>query len=74
MPPSTVSELTLDEFKRLVREIVVETLSEMLPDPDAGLELNEDIRRELLDSITAVRAGEKTIPAREVAAGLGLNW
>ena len=48
MTPSKVADLTIDEFRNLVRAVVIQTLSEMLGDPDEGLELRDDFAEELL--------------------------
>ena len=69
-----VADLTVDEFRQLVREVVIQTLSEALGDPDEGLELRDDFAIELRRSLAAVEAGGKTVPAQEVAARLGLTW
>ena len=42
MTQTTVADLTIDEFKDLVREAVAQTLGEMLGDPDEGLELRDE--------------------------------
>ncbi len=70
----TVADLTIEEFKALIREVVVQTLSEMLGDPDEGLELNDDFQIELRQSLAAVQEGAKTKPAHDVAERLGLTW
>lgn len=69
-----IGDLTIDEFRELIREVVVQTLSEMLRDPDEGLELREDFAAELRRSLEAVEAGGETVPAQEVAERLGLTW
>ncbi len=74
MGGSKVADLTIDEFRELVREIVIQTLFEMLGDPDQGLELREDLTEELRRSLGAVQAGGKTVPVKEVAQRLGLTW
>ena len=74
MADSKVADLTVQEFKELVREIVIQTLLEMLGDPDEGLELRDDFAAELQRSLAAVEAGDKTIPVQEVATRLGLTW
>jgi hypothetical protein len=71
---SRVADLTVDEFKGLVREVVTQTMVELFGDPDEGLELREDIKANLRRSLAAVQAGGKTIPAEVVAARLGLDW
>ena len=74
MAHSTVADLSIDEFKKLVREIVIQTLSEVLGDPDEGLELRDDFKVNLQRSLAAVEAGGKTIPAHDVSGKLGLTW
>jgi len=74
MAHSTVADLTVDEFKNLIREVVAQTLAEVLGDPDEGLELRDDFRIALQRSLASVEAGGKTMPAQEVAAKLGLSW
>ncbi len=74
MARSKIADLTIDEFRELVREVVIQTLSEMLGDPDEGLELHDDFAKELQRSLAAVKAGGKTVPVEEVAERLGLTW
>jgi hypothetical protein len=74
MAYATVADLTVDQFKALMREVVIQTLSEVLGDPDEGLELRDDIKVKIQQSLAAVKAGAKIIPAEEVAARLGLTW
>jgi len=74
MAHSTVADLTVDEFKNLIREIVIQTFTEMFGDPDEGLELDDEFKLELQRSLATVETGGQTIPAQEVAARLGLTW
>ena len=77
MTEPRVADLTIQEFKELIREVVIETLetlAEVLEDPDEGLELREDILQRLERSLAEVESGAKTIPAEEVAKRLGLSW
>jgi len=69
-----VADLTIDEFRALVQEVVIQTLSEMMSDPDEGLELRDDFVEELKQTIADVKAGGKTVPAQKVAERLGLTW
>ena len=71
---SKVADLTIDEFRDLVRAVVIQTLSEMLDDPDEGLELRDDFAEELRDSLAAVETGSKTVSAQRVSEKLGLTW
>ncbi len=74
MAMQTISDLTIDEFKLLIKKTVIETLSEMLTDPDSGYDLQPAIEERLKESSTALQNGVKTIPADQVAAELGLEW
>ena len=66
-----VSNLTVDELKKLIREEIRHTLTEMLTDPDEGQKLRDEFTNELRRSLADVEAGGKTISAQEVAAKLG---
>jgi len=74
MADSTVAELTVDQFTDLLRQVVIQTLTEVLGDPDEGLELRSDMQARIQRSLAAMQAGTPTIPAQEVAAQLGLTW
>ena len=71
---SKVADLTIDELRDLIRAVVIQTLSEMLGDPDEGLELRDDFAEELLGSLAAVETGSETTSAQQVAEKLGLTW
>ena len=55
MLDTQVSDLTVAEFKALVREVLKETLGEILADPDEGLELTEDFKSELRSSLKSIK-------------------
>jgi len=74
MSSQKVASLTVDELKKLIREEVKQTITEMFIDPDEGLELREEFRSELERSLAEVEAGGKTISGHEIAARLGLHW
>jgi len=69
-----ISDLTVDEFRSLVRDIVRETLNEMLTDPDEGLALQDGLEDALHRSIKAVNEGAPTYDASDAAKKLGLEW
>jgi hypothetical protein len=69
-----VAELTVDESRYIIQEAMEQKLSEMLGDPDEGLELREEIKARLQRSLEAERRGVRGIPTQEVAAQLGLEW
>ena len=73
--PDTVSELTVDELKQLVRSAVREALDDLLPDPDSDLELHDGVVDYLRDSLAQEAQGRSTrIAADQVATELGLTW
>jgi hypothetical protein len=69
-----ISDLTVDEFRSLVRDIVRETLNEMLTDPDEGLALQDGLEDALRRSIKAVNEGAETYDADDAAKKLGIEW
>ena len=73
MVQQKVSDLTVDELRAIIREAVIETLSDFTKDPDEGLELREDFALKLEASIKAVEAGQPTISAEEADRLLGLS-
>jgi hypothetical protein len=74
MAVSNVADLTIDEFRRLIKEVVTQPILELLGDPDEGLELQEDIEERLQRSLIDAQASGETRPAQDVAARLGLEW
>ena len=70
MNPSRIAELTVSEFKDLVREAMTESFADLLGDPDEGLVLRDEFAEELRRSLAAVSAGGKTSSLSEVAARL----
>lgn len=74
MIQSSVADLTVDEFKGLIKEVVSQTILEMLGDPDEGLEMRDEIKERLQRSLAVSQADLKRIPAENVAAKLGLEW
>ncbi len=66
-----IKDLGVDEFKALIEEVVEEKLEEMLGDPDQGLELKPEVKKQLQRSLTAKAKG---VPVEKVASDLGLEW
>lgn len=73
MTQATIADLSVDEFKRLIHDVVIQTFSEMLGDPDEGLELRDEFKLELQRALATAET-HKTTPAHAVAARLGLTW
>jgi hypothetical protein len=61
-----VADLSVDELRTLIQEVVTQTIETLLLDPDEGLELREDIRSALLHSLETVQAGDETLPMEEI--------
>lgn len=74
MAYSNVADLTVEELRSLIKEVVTQTLLDMFGDPDEGLELQENVEERLRQSIANIQAGGETIPAQDVATKLGLEW
>lgn len=74
MSYTKVADLSIDDFKSLIRETVAQVIIDMLDNYDEGLELREDLSAKLRQSLTEVQIGGKTTPAHESAAKLGLEW
>ena len=72
MDNTKVADLTVEEFRSVIRETVAQTLAELLSDPDEGLALREELNSELLAALKEPKAQYKT--AQTVADKLGLDW
>ena len=55
MADPRVADLSIVEFKALVRESVAESIAELLGDPDEGLSLRDDFAEELRQSLGGPR-------------------
>ena len=73
MVNAKVADLTVDELKSLIRQVMEETLVDMLGDPDEGLELREEFKVALERSVKGVKEGGKTYSVEETAKRLGLE-
>ena len=63
-----VTDLTIDELKKLIREVVDEKFKEILFDPDNGLELRDEVEQRLKVSL----ASKERISLEEVKERLRL--
>jgi len=70
----TVKDLSIEELRALIADVVEQTLRELLGDPDAGLELRPEVRERLLRTLNQPRESRRTVPASEVARHLGADW
>jgi len=62
-----IADLTPEELRDILREVIEEKLKEFLFDPDYGLELREEIEQRL----TASLASKERISLEEVKQRLG---
>ena len=67
MASPRIADLTVNEFKELVRESVVQSITGLLGDPDEGLRLREDFAGQLQRSLAEVEAGGRTTSLSDVA-------
>ena len=65
-----VKELSVEQLKAVIQETVEEKLYEILGDPDQGLELKNEVRERLKQSLVAKGKG---IPFEQVARELALE-
>ncbi|MBI4181233.1 MAG: hypothetical protein HY528_04810 [Chloroflexi bacterium] len=68
-----VKELTLEQLKTLIDEAVEDKLTEILGDPDRGLELTDKAKCEIEEALAALKRGEEGIPLEELAREMGIN-
>jgi len=69
-----VKELSVEQLRTLIQEAVEEKLQEILGDPDQGLEIKDEVKERLKQSLTAEEHGERGIPIEQVAKDIGLDW
>ena len=70
----TVKDLSVEELKAVIGEVVEEKLREILSDPDTGLALRPEIRERLLRDLQVPQEEGQNIPAAELARRRGLEW
>jgi hypothetical protein len=68
----TVADMTTEELKEMLGELIEAKLSDFLGDPDQGLELRETVRERLELQQSAVARGERGESFDDVARRLGL--
>jgi hypothetical protein len=65
-----LSQLSQNQFNELVRGIVDDRLRELLGDPDLGLQLGDDLRARLKESLSS----KERLSGEDIADQLGLRW
>ena len=70
----SVKDLTEDELKSLIAQVVEDKLQDLLGDPDVDLHLRPDIQQRLHRSLDQPSPSRRTVTAAAVARRLGLEW
>ena len=70
----TVKDLSIEELKTIIGEVVEEKFREILSDPDTGLALRPEIRERLLRDLEKPQTAGENIPVAELARRRGLEW
>ena len=65
-----ISQLSQEEFRKLVHSMVDDRLRELLGDPDLGLQLGDGLRARLKASLSS----QERLSGEDVADKLGLRW
>jgi len=68
----TVAQMTKEELKGMIADLIEEKLIELVGDPDEGLPLRKALRDRLLRQRRGTARGERGEPLTEVARRLGL--
>ncbi len=69
-----VKDLTVEELKELIREVLDEFIEEVSADPDEGKSIKSEIQQELLKRKHLRQTGEnKLVTSQEVMKELGIE-
>jgi len=70
----SVKDLSVEELKAVIGEVVEEKLREILSDPDAGLAMRPEVRERLTKDLQEPQQEGENILAAELARRRGLEW
>lgn len=65
-----ISQLSQEQFKKLLHGMIDDRLRELLGDPDIGLRLGDGLRARLKESLSS----KERLSGEDVAEQLGLRW
>ncbi|HSS31263.1 MAG TPA: hypothetical protein VLL06_09620 [Nitrospiraceae bacterium] len=65
-----ISQLSQEQFKKLLHGMIDDRLRELLGDPDLGLQLGDSLRARLKESLSS----KERLSGEDVAEQLGLRW
>lgn len=66
----TVAQMTEQELRALVGEVVEEKLAELVHDPDEGLDLAPELQARLERQMEQVRKGERGVALEDILPSL----
>lgn len=66
----TVAQMTEQELRALVGEVVEEKLAELVHDPDEGLDLEPELQARLERQMEQVRKGERGVALEDILPSL----
>jgi hypothetical protein len=69
-----VKDLSIEQLKTLIGEVVEEKFREILIDPDQGLTVRPEVEERLLRDLQQPQQEGENIPAAELARRRGLEW
>jgi hypothetical protein len=70
----TVKDLSIEQLRAVIGEVVEEKLREILGDPDAGLAIRPEVLDRLTKDLQEPHREGENIPAAELARRRGLEW
>ena len=70
---TTVSQMTVDELRDLIGDVVQEKLSALFTDDEDDLEITDELKERLLRQKKRIENGERGEPLEDVVTRLGLN-
>ena len=70
----TVEDLSVEELRTVIGEVVEEKLREILSDPEVGLTLRAEVQERLMKDLQEPQQKGENIPAAELARRRGLEW
>ena len=65
-----ISQLSQEQFRKLLYGMIDDRLRELLGDPDLGLRLGDGLRARLKESLSS----KERLSGEDVAEQLGLRW
>ena len=68
-----VKDMTVEQLRDLIRHTVEQCLEEYFGDPDAGLEVKEEVKEKLLNSIKIKQTGATSIDNQEFYHKIGIK-